>query len=68
MNICNYCNIKLDCKCVNEKNKASKFRSCALTNKYPRSQLDFEGNLVHLCSKQCDTKYGNEQYHNFKLS
>jgi len=68
MNTCNYCDIKFDCECTNGKNKTLKYRSCALINKYPRSQLNFEGELIHLCSKECDAQYGNEQLQNYKLT
>lgn len=53
---CEICSTCINCVCKNEQSKL-KYRSCATTNVYPRSQLNFNAILIHLCSKLCADKF-----------
>jgi hypothetical protein len=62
---CFICSKSINCGCINEQTTRLKYRSCATTNGYPRSQL-FENQLIHLCSKVCNIQCNNKFIENLK--
>lgn len=55
--ICEECKINIVCSCKNESYTKLKYRSCALRDEYPISQLTIESKLIHLCSDSCSDKF-----------
>jgi hypothetical protein len=55
-NTCEICSEILDCPCKDEQNLRQKNRTCAQNaycNKYPRSKIDFNELIIHICSRKC---------------
>ncbi len=57
---CFICKKHIDCKCIDESTKP-KYKSCALTDGYPRSFLNFSCILIHLCSVNCSELYEKKE-------
>ena len=51
---CDTCKKRIKCECLKEQNIKLKYRTCALTEDYPRSLLDRECRLIHICSEKCN--------------
>ena len=57
--MCEECKINIVCSCKNESHSKLKYRSCALRDEYPISQLTIESKLIHLCSDTCSEKFND---------
>ena len=51
---CVTCDNTVNCPCINENHISPKYRSCACNDTYPKSKLNPDGVLIHICSSECN--------------
>ena len=55
MLVCCICEQNIQCECLNDQYIRIKFRICFLRKKkFPKSQLNSNRMLIHICSKMCN--------------